>query len=169
MGTTVMSNIGLYKAFDAKGIRYEKTAVGDKYVCENMMKNGYCLGGEDSGHIIFSKHAVTGDGILTSLKVMEVMLEKKQPVSELLKGLTIFPQLLKNVRVHDKRVAMQDEAVLAAVRAAEEELGGEGRVLVRESGTEPLVRVMAEAATDEICTKVVDGIIKVLEKQGHVC
>lgn len=167
--TTVMSNIGLYKAFDAKGIRYEKTAVGDKYVCENMMKNGYCLGGEDSGHIIFSKHAVTGDGILTSLKVMEVMLEKKQPVSELLKGLTIFPQLLKNVRVHDKRVAMQDEAVLAAVRAAEEELGGEGRVLVRESGTEPLVRVMAEAATDEICTKVVDGIIKVLEKQGHVC
>ncbi|MBQ9120006.1 MAG: phosphoglucosamine mutase [Lachnospiraceae bacterium] len=166
--TTVMSNLGLYKALDAKNIAYEKTAVGDKYVYENMMNNGHCLGGEDSGHIIFSKHAVTGDGILTSLKIMEVMLEKKQPLSELTKELVIFPQLLKNVRVKDKKAAMQDEAVLRAVAQVEAELGTEGRVLVRESGTEPVVRVMVEAKTDEICAEKVASVVRVLEAQGHI-
>ncbi len=164
--TTVMSNLGLYKALDAKGIRYEKTAVGDKYVYENMLSNGHCLGGEDSGHIIFSKHAVTGDGILTSLKIMEVMLEKKTKLSELVKELVIYPQLLKNVRVKDKEAAMKDEAVLAEVEAVSAELGADGRLLVRESGTEPLVRVMAEAATDELCEEKVGRIVRVLKERG---
>lgn len=166
--TTVMSNLGLYKALDAKGIAYEKTAVGDKYVYENMLNNGHCLGGEDSGHIIFSKHAVTGDGILTSLKIMEVMLEKKQALSELVKELVIFPQLLKNVRVKDKKTAMQDKEVLAAVAKVEAELGSEGRVLVRESGTEPVVRVMVEAKTDELCVEKVEQIVQVIRNQGHL-
>lgn len=161
--TTVMSNFGLYKAFDAKGIRYEKTAVGDKYVSENMVQNGHCLGGEDSGHIIFSKHAVTGDGILTSLKVMEVMLEKKQKLSELAKELVIYPQLLVNVRVPDKEKAMGDAAVLAEVGRVGEELGENGRILVRGSGTEPVVRVMVEAASDDICREKAGRVVKLLE------
>ena len=162
--TTVMSNFGLYKALDAKNIQYEKTAVGDKYVSENMVKNGHCLGGEDSGHIIFSKHAVTGDGILTSLKVMEVMLEKKQKLSELVKDLVIYPQLLKNVRVKDKAAAMTDGRVLAEVSRVEKELGENGRILVRGSGTEPVVRVMVEAPTDELCESKVAQVVKVLEE-----
>lgn len=166
--TTVMSNLGLYKALDAKGILYEKTAVGDKYVYENMMNNGHCLGGEDSGHIIFSKHAVTGDGILTSLKIMEVMLEKKVRLSELTRGLVIYPQLLENVRVKDKKEAMQDADVLEAIRLTEQELGGNGRLLVRESGTEPLIRVMAEAATNQICTEKVGKIVEIFRRKGHV-
>ncbi len=166
--TTVMSNIGLYKALDAKNIRYEKTSVGDKYVYENMMNNGHCLGGEDSGHIIFSKHAVTGDGILTSLKIMEVMLEKKTKLSELVKELVIYPQLLKNVRVKDKEAAMKDEAVLKAVGQVEAELGENGRVLVRGSGTEPVVRVMAEAVSDAVCEEKVEKIVAVLRERGWV-
>lgn len=166
--TTVMSNIGLYKALDAKNIRYEKTSVGDKYVYENMMNNGHCLGGEDSGHIIFSKHAVTGDGILTSLKIMEVMLEKKTKISELVKELVIYPQLLKNVRVKDKEAAMKDEAVLKAVGQVEAELGENGRVLVRGSGTEPVVRVMAEAVSDAVCEEKVEKIVAVLRERGWV-
>lgn len=166
--TTVMSNIGLYKALDAKNIRYEKTAVGDKYVYENMMNNGHCLGGEDSGHIIFSKHAVTGDGILTSLKIMEVMLEKKMKLSELVKELVIYPQLLKNVRVKDKEAAMRDEAVLKAVEQVAAELGENGRVLVRGSGTEPVVRVMAEAVSDAVCEEKVEKIIAVLRERRWV-
>ncbi len=162
--TTVMPNFGLYKALDAKNIQYEKTAVGDKYVSENMVKNGHCLGGEDSGHIIFSKHAVTGDGILTSLKVMEVMLEKKQKLSELVKDLVIYPQLLKNVRVKDKAAAMTDGRVLAEVSRVEKELGENGRILVRGSGTEPVVRVMVEAPTDELCESKVAQVVKVLEE-----
>ena len=161
--TTVMSNFGLYKALDAKNIQYEKTAVGDKYVSENMVKNGHCLGGEDSGHIIFSKHAVTGDGILTSLKVMEVMLEKKQKLSELVKDLVIYPQLLKNVRVKDKAAAMTDGRVLAEVSRVEKELGENGRILVRESGTEPLLRVMVEATTQELCEKYVKKVIDAMK------
>ena len=135
--TTVMSNLGLYKALDREGIGYEKTAVGDKYVYENMAKTGNCLGGEQSGHIIFSKYASTGDGILTSLKIMEVMLEKKQPLSRLTSEVTILPQLLKNVRVTDKNAAWEDADVQRAVKAVEEALGGEGRILLRQSGTEP--------------------------------
>ncbi|MBP3610891.1 MAG: phosphoglucosamine mutase [Lachnospiraceae bacterium] len=162
--TTVMSNMGLYKALDAAGIAYEQTAVGDKYVFENMMKNNHSLGGENSGHIIFGKHAVTGDGVLTSLKIMEVMLEKKQPLSELLKEMKIYPQVLKNVRVRDKKEAREDDEVQAAVKAGEARLAGDGRILLRESGTEPLIRVMAEAGTMELCNEVVDDIVAVLQK-----
>jgi len=165
--TTIMSNLGLYKAFDKEGISYEKTAVGDKYVYENMQKNGNCLGGEQSGHIIFSKHATTGDGILTSLKIMEVMLEEKQPLSKLTEELKIFPQILKNVSVKDKVLAQSDEDVLNEVRAVETELGDKGRILVRQSGTEPLVRVMVEAQTREICENCVDRIIEILKSKGH--
>ena len=145
--TTVMSNFGLYKAFDEKGIGYAKTAVGDKYVYEYMAKNGCRIGGEQSGHIIFSQYASTGDGILTSLKMMEVMLAKKLPMSKLAEPLTIYPQVLENVRVTDKKAAQDDAAVQAAVKAVAEALGDTGRILVRESGTEPLVRVMVEAPT----------------------
>ena len=162
--TTVMSNMGLYKALEANDIAYEQTAVGDKYVFENMQKNNHSLGGENSGHIIFSKHAMTGDGILTSLKIMEVMLEKKQPLSELLKDMKIYPQVLKNVRVRDKKEAREDAEVQAAVKAGEAKLNGDGRILLRESGTEPLIRVMAEASTMELCNEVVDDIVAVLQK-----
>lgn len=166
--TTIMSNFGLYKAFDRCGISYEKTAVGDKYVYENMMKNGYRLGGEQSGHIIFSKYAATGDGVLTSLMLMEVMLEKKTKLSELIKDIEIYPQLLVNVRVANKPLARQDQEVVAVMAQAEEELGSEGRILLRESGTEPVLRVMVEAKSYEICRKYVDKVIEVLDRRGYV-
>ena len=166
--TTIMSNLGLYKAFDRAGIAYEKTAVGDKYVYENMMKNGHCLGGEQSGHIIFSKHATTGDGILTSLMIMEVVTEKKMSLGTLASEVQIYPQLLKNVRVADKKEARENEAVVAAVNSLAEALGDEGRILVRESGTEPVIRVMVEAASAELCEKYVDQVIDVMTRQGLV-
>ncbi|WP_044974244.1 phosphoglucosamine mutase [Ruminococcus sp. HUN007] len=165
--TTIMSNIGLYKAFDAEGISYEKTAVGDKYVYENMAANGFKLGGEESGHIIFGKYASTGDGILTSLMIMEVVLESKMKLAELAAPVTIYPQLLKNVRVTDKKLAMEDEDVLAAVKKVEEALGDNGRILVRGSGTEPLVRVMVEAETDSVCKKYVDEVSEVIVNKGY--
>ena len=164
--TTIMSNIGLYKAFDAVGIDYAKTDVGDKYVYECMRNNNFRLGGEQSGHIIFSKHATTGDGILTSLMVMEAILEKKQSLGTLADEVKIFPQLLKNVRVKDKRTALDNEAVQKAIEQTAEELGSDGRILVRESGTEPVIRVMVEAASDEICEKYVDGVVKIFEQEG---
>lgn len=164
--TTVMSNLGLYKSFDKAGIKYEKTAVGDKYVCENMMENGYRLGGEQSGHIIFSKHATTGDGILTSLKMMEAILEKKSTMATLKKDLFIYPQLLVNVRVKDKELALNAPNVQEAAKKVEEMLGDDGRLLLRTSGTEPLVRVMVEAGTDELCEKYVKMITDELEKIG---
>ena len=164
--TTVMSNLGLYKACDKAGISYEKTAVGDKYVYENMMKNGHCLGGEQSGHIIFSKHAVTGDGILTSLMVMEAVTEKKMSLGTLADEVKIYPQLLKNVRVLDKKTARENPAVIKVVDEVAEALGEEGRILVRESGTEPLIRVMVEAADDSLCEKYVDQVVKVIHEQG---
>ena len=166
--TTIMSNLGLNKAFDKVGISYEKTAVGDKYVNANMMQYGHSLGGEQSGHIIFSKYAVTGDGVLTSLMLMEVMLEKKQKLSELRKDLTIYPQLLKNVRVGDKPTAKNDPDVVAATEEVAKALGDNGRILIRESGTEPVIRVMVEAETQELCEKYVDRVVKVLYKKGHV-
>lgn len=166
--TTIMSNLGLYKACDRAGIRYEKTAVGDKYVCENMMANGHSLGGEQSGHIIFSKHATTGDGILTSLMIMEVMIEKKQPLNILASEVTIYPQLLKNVRVSNKAVARNNGAVQEAVARVEKELGEEGRILVRESGTEPVIRVMVEAKKDSICEEMVNSVIEVMDKEGLI-
>ena len=165
--TTVMSNLGLYKAFDACGIKYEKTAVGDKYVYECMMDKGHILGGEQSGHIIFAKNARTGDGVLTSLKLMEVMIEEKTTMSELTRGLNIYPQLLVNVRVSSKPEVMGDADVLAATRKVEEALGDDGRILLRESGTEPLIRVMVEAKTDDLCKKYVDEVVKVIREKGY--
>ena len=166
--TTIMSNFGLYKALEREGIAFEKTAVGDKYVYENMSQNGHCLGGEQSGHIIFSKHATTGDGILTSLKIMEVMLEKKESLKKLADEVEIYPQVLKNVRVTDKTEAQNDADVRAAVEAAAEKLGENGRILVRESGTEPVVRVMVEADSVETCEKYVDDVIEVIKNKGYV-
>ena len=166
--TTIMSNFGLYKALDREGIAYEKTAVGDKYVYENMSANGHCLGGEQSGHIIFSKNATTGDGILTSLKVMEAMLEKKQSLGKLASEVEIFPQVLKNVKVKDKKAAQDDAAVQAEVAKVTESLGDDGRILLRQSGTEPVVRVMVEAPSLEICEKYVDQVIQIMKTQGHV-
>ena len=166
--TTVMSNFGLYKAFDEAGIDYAKTSVGDKYVYEYMTKNGCILGGEQSGHIIFSKYASTGDGILTSLKMMEVMMARKKKMSELLDGLTIYPQVLENVRVTDKKATQDDADVQAAVKAVTEALGDTGRILVRESGTEPLLRVMVEAETEEVCRKYVDQVVDVVKAKGHI-
>lgn len=165
--TTVMSNFGLYKAFDEVGIDYAKTAVGDKYVYDYMMKNNNRLGGEESGHIIFSKYATTGDGILTSLKVMEVMLAKKQPLSRLAEGFEMYPQILKNIRVKDKAAARNDADVCAAVEKAEKRLGNSGRILVRESGTEPVIRVMAEAETEELCRECVDSVVDVIIEKGY--
>ena len=165
--TTIMSNFGLYKAFDELGIGYAKTKVGDKYVYEYMMANGCRLGGEQSGHIIFSKYASTGDGVLTSLKLMEVMLEQKKPLSKLTEGLTIYPQVLENVRVRDKKTAREDPDVQAAVDAVAAELGDTGRVLVRESGTEPVLRVMVEAPEDAICRQCVDRVVDVIRRNGH--
>lgn len=165
--TTVMSNFGLYKAFDELGINYAKTAVGDKYVYEYMMKNNNRIGGEQSGHIIFSKYASTGDGILTSLKMMEVMLAKEQPMSKLVEPLVIYPQVLTNVRVSDKAAAQNDPDVKAAVEKAAEVLGDSGRILVRESGTEPVVRVMVEASSEELCRKYVDSVVDVIKDKGY--
>ena len=166
--TTVMSNFGLYKALDKVGIEYEKTKVGDKYVYENMVETGNRIGGEQSGHIIFSKYETTGDGILTALKIMEVMLAKEKPLSELAAPVVFYPQVLKNIRVKSKPEAQNDPDVQAAVAAVAEKLGDEGRILVRESGTEPVIRVMVEAGSDEICEKYVDEVIAVIKSKGHV-
>jgi phosphoglucosamine mutase len=166
--TTVMSNFGLYKALDQEGIRYEKPKVGDRFVYDNMSENGFSLGGEQSGHIIFLRHATTGDGILTSIKVMEAMLEKKQSLKTLCQGFTVYPQVLKNVEVKDKESAQKDPAVVQAVEDVTNALGTDGRILLRASGTEPLVRVMVEADTQEKCEKYVDQVIAVMKDQGLV-
>ncbi|MCR4634500.1 MAG: phosphoglucosamine mutase [Erysipelotrichaceae bacterium] len=166
--TTVMSNFGLYKALDKVGIEYEKTKVGDKYVYENMVRNGHRIGGEQSGHIIFTKYATTGDGILTSLKMMEVMLAKEKPMSELAAPVVFYPQVLKNVRVKSKPEAQNDPDVQAAVKKVAEALGDNGRILVRESGTEPVIRVMVEAGTHEECERYVDEVIDVIKAKGHL-
>ena len=166
--TTVMSNFGLYKALDKAGIDYEQTKVGDKYVYENMVQNGHRIGGEQSGHIIFTKYATTGDGILTSLKLMEAMLARKKKMSELAAPVVFYPQVLKNVRVKSKEECMNDPDVLAADQAAKKALGDKGRTLLRESGTEPVVRVMAEAPSEEECEKYVDQIIDAIRAKGHL-
>ena len=166
--TTVMSNFGLYKAFDAVGIAYEKTDVGDKYVYENMRANGHLIGGEQSGHIIFGKYANTGDGILTAIKVMQAVLSRKLPLSKLVQDLQIYPQVLKNVRVQDKDRALNDFAVQTAVREVSAQLGDQGRILLRKSGTEPVLRVMVEAPTHEQCESCVDAVIAVMQERGLV-
>ncbi len=165
--TTVMSNFGLYKSLDEAGIEYEKTDVGDKFVFENMIKNGHFLGGEQSGHIIFGKHATTGDGILTSLKIMEAMLESKESLGELTKDLKIYPQKLVNVKVTDKEKVIKDSEVKTITDLVEKELGDEGRVLLRPSGTENLIRVMVEAGTDEICNEKTNKIVQVIKEKGY--
>ncbi|MFR2716333.1 MAG: phosphoglucosamine mutase [Anaerococcus obesiensis] len=164
--TTIMSNIGLYKALDKIGINYSKTKVGDKYVHIEMSENGYELGGEQSGHIIFSKYANTGDGILTSLRLMEAMIDNKTSLSELRRDLKIYPQVLKNVRVNDKKAVLNDESIKNIIEKESESLKDTGRILVRESGTEPLIRVMAEAETEEIADKKVNNIVEAIEKSG---
>lgn len=166
--TTIMSNMGLYQALDRKGIDYVQTVVGDKYVYENMLANGHSLGGEQSGHIIFSKHGATGDGILTSLKIMEVMLESKMTLSQLSKDVKIFPQLLVSVYVKDKAAVKEDALVGQLIENLSKDLGKDGRILVRESGTEPVIRVMAEAKTKELCNNIVNQIVEKMQEQGHV-
>ncbi len=161
--TTVMSNLGLYKAFDEFGIDYEQTAVGDRFVYENMLQNGHRLGGEQSGHIIFSKYASTGDGILTAIKLMEVILERKVPLSKLAEPVHTYPQLLQNVRVTDKETALQNPALQQMTTQIEQQLAGDGRVLIRPSGTEPVIRVMVEAATDELCKQYVEQLAAVIK------
>ena len=166
--TTIMSNLGLYKALDRLGIKYERTAVGDKYVFESMMANGYQLGGEQSGHIIFRKHAATGDGILTAIMLMEVILEKKMSLSKLAAPVVTYPQVLKNVRVKDKAEARNDVDVKLVIDEVSRELGEDGRILVRESGTEPMIRIMVEAADLDICEALADRVVGVIIAKGHV-
>ena len=165
---TIMSNFGFFKALDKVGIEYDKTNVGDKYVYENMIKTGNRIGGEESGHIIFSKYATTGDGILTSLKIMEVMLAKEKPISELAAPMVKYPQVLKNVKVKSKPEAKNDPDVQKAVSDVEAALGSDGRILLRESGTEPVIRVMVEAGSDAECEKYVDQVIDVIRAKGHI-
>ncbi len=166
--TTVMSNFGLYKALDKLGIGYEKTKVGDKYVYENMRANGHLIGGEQSGHIIFSKYATTGDGLLTAIKVMQVVLDKKTSLAELVSPLHKYPQVLKNVEVTDKEAALSDPEVQAAEAEVTESLDGEGRILLRASGTEPVLRVMVEASSHELCEEKVDSVIAVMKERGYL-
>ena len=164
--TTVMSNLGLYHALKAKGLKYEQTAVGDKYVFECMKEHDYSIGGEQSGHIIFHAHANTGDGLLTAMKLLEIMVDTKKSLKELCADLFIYPQLLINTPVHDKHAALEDKELLAAVDAVAQELGDEGRILVRPSGTEPLVRVMVEAKTDALCAEYVNRIVDFIKEKG---
>ena len=166
--TTVMSNMGLYKAFESEDINYEQTAVGDKYVAENMLENNYSIGGEQSGHVIFSRYAATGDGILTSLMIMEACVEQKATLCDLAKEMKVYPQLLRNVRVADKKTARENKKVNEIVEKVAKELSSDGRILVRESGTEPLIRVMVEAGTEEICAEHVNNVVRVMEEEGLI-
>ncbi|MBQ7052270.1 MAG: phosphoglucosamine mutase, partial [Clostridia bacterium] len=164
--TTVMSNLGLYKALDKEGIGYEKTNVGDRFVYENMVRNGYCVGGEQSGHIILSKYATTGDGILTSIELMEAILDSKQTLSRLVAPVKTYPQVLRNIRVSDKQAVRENQRVKDAVASVEQELADSGRVLVRESGTEPLVRVMVEAQEERDAERLAYRIIDTIKAEG---
>ena len=166
--TTIMSNFGLYKALDRAGIAYEKTAVGDRYVYENMKANDHLIGGEQSGHIIFRKYAHTGDGLITAIMLMGVMIETQLPLSVLAAAVTSYPQVLKNVVVDDKDGTMNDPEVRKAVDDCTAALGDNGRVLLRKSGTEPVLRVMSEAGSDEVCEEMVDAIIAAMERSGHL-
>ncbi len=164
--TTVMANLGLYKALDANKIDYIQTAVGDKYVFEEMQKNDYYLGGEQSGHIIFYENAVTGDGLLTALKLLEVMKKTGKSLQELSEGLFIYPQLLKNVEVKDKNEVLNDPGLKELIASINKKLDSDGRILVRPSGTEPLIRVMVEAKTDELCKNYVDEVVTYIQERG---
>ncbi len=164
--TTIMSNLGLYQALDAQGILYEQTTVGDRYVYENMQANGHCLGGEQSGHVIMSKYATTGDGILTAIKIMEAVISSKQPLSKLASDVKMLPQVMKNIRVADKAAVRNNAAVQAVVEDIRTRLGKSGRILLRESGTEPVMRVMVEASDDAVCSAYTDEVIDIIRKEG---
>ncbi len=164
--TTVMSNLGLYRALDEAGILYEQTTVGDRFVYENMQANGHCLGGEQSGHVILSKYATTGDGILTAIKVMEAVIASKLPLSKLAEPVRMLPQVTRNIRVADKAAVRENAAVQAAVESVKAQLGKTGRILLRESGTEPLIRVMVEAPSERECGEYADGVIDVIRCEG---
>jgi phosphoglucosamine mutase len=164
--TTIMSNLGLYRALDEADIRYEQTTVGDRYVYENMQQNGYCIGGEQSGHIILSKYATTGDGILTAIKIMEAVISAKLPLSKLAEPVKMLPQMMKNIRVADKKAVRDNAAVQAALQSVKERLGDSGRILLRESGTEPVVRVMVESLTEEMCESYAQEVVDVILKEG---
>lgn len=166
--TTVMSNLGLFKSLEEVGIDYVTTQVGDKYVSEEIKEHGYSIGGEQSGHIIYSKYATTGDGILTSLKLIEIMVKQKMPLSLLVKDLKTYPQVLENVRVKDKNVVLGDEDVQAAIKEVEKDIEDKGRLLVRVSGTEPIIRVMVEAETDEECHMFADRVVQVIKDKGYI-
>lgn len=166
--TTVMSNLGLFKSLEELGIDYVMTQVGDKYVSEEIKEHGYSIGGEQSGHIIYSKYATTGDGILTSLKLIEIMVKQKTPLSLLVKDLKTYPQVLENVRVKDKNVVLGDEDVQAAIKEVERDIEDKGRLLVRVSGTEPIIRVMVEAETDEECHMFADRVVQVIKDKGYI-
>lgn len=163
--TTVMSNLGFMKAMEQLGIDVEVTAVGDRYVMEQMRKGTAILGGEQSGHIIFLNHTTTGDGILTALQLVNVMVDTNQPLSELRQVMTRFPQILENVRVIDKKAWRDNAKVQAALAEGETMMGGQGRVLVRESGTEPLVRVMAEGPDERVLQSCVSHIVQVVREE----
>lgn len=164
--TTVMSNLGLYNALDKAGIKYEQTKVGDRYVYENMQANGHSIGGEQSGHIILSKYATTGDGVLTAIKLAEAVIESKTTLGALASSVKMLPQVVINIRVADKAAVRENKAVLQAVESVREKLGKQGRVLLRESGTEPLMRVMVEAETEELCKTLAESVINVIRKEG---
>ena len=162
--TTVMSNYGLYKALDSLGIKYIKTDVGDRFVYEAMKGGGYSLGGEESGHIIYSKYASTGDGLITAIKIMEVLIESKEPASHLLHGFTKYPQITRNLKVRDKDAPLSDSEVRSALLRAEEMLGADGRILIRKSGTEPVIRIMAECRSEELCQKAISEVSEAAKK-----
>ena len=166
--TTIMSNFGLYQALDEAGIKYKKTDVGDRFVSECMRENDHLLGGEQSGHIIFGKYAMTGDGVLTAIKVMQAMIDRDMPLSKLADPCRMYPQVLKNVQVDDKDGTLNDPVVQAAVKAAEAKLSGSGRVLLRKSGTEPVLRVMAEAREKMACEEAVNTMIDAMRASGHM-
>ena len=166
--TTVMSNFGLYKAFDEKGIDYVKTDVGDKYVSESMRANGHRLGGEQSGHIIFGKYATTGDGVLTAIKLMQVMIEKKASLRELCAPMKVYPQLLQSICVTDRDAVMHDPEFAAGIARAEQALGGNGRILVRQSGTEPVIRILVEAGTDADCAEHMERLVELIKNRGYI-
>ena len=167
--TTIMSNSGLTKALKAVGIKNVQTKVGDRFVYERMQNEGYSLGGEQSGHVIMKKYATTGDGVLTAIMVTEEVLERKEKLSKLVAPVKLLPQTLKNVRVTNKAAVMDDEAVLAKFKEVNEEIGDNGRALLRQSGTEPVVRIMIELDSKEKCDEYIDKIYNVIKKRGYVC
>ena len=166
--STVMSNIGFYKAIEENGLQSVKTAVGDRYVVEEMRNNNYSLGGEQSGHIVLMNYATTGDGILTAVKLANIIKTSGKSLEELASEVSIYPQKLVNIKVVDKKAAMEDSEVLAECEKVEKELEGNGRILLRASGTENLIRVMVEASSDELTDKYCEQVAKIVRKKFEI-